>query len=106
MDRDAAPLTDAAPSAAAIASAPVVETTQLFAGPAWVQVAALADQGRASWLAAYLRPIGLATVEQAGGLWRVRIGPFTDEAAARTALAKVQAAGYQEAHLVRVAAAG
>jgi rare lipoprotein A len=106
IDRDAAPLTDAAPSAAAVAAAPVVETTQAFTGPAWVQVAALADQGRASWLAAYLRPIGVATIEQAGGLWRVRIGPFSDEAAARTALAKVQAAGYQEAHLVRVAAAG
>ena len=69
-------------------------------------IAALADQGRASWLASFLRPIGLATVEQAGGLWRVRLGPFADENAARAALAKVQAAGYQEAHLVRVAAAG
>ena len=84
----------------------MVETTQVFAGPAWVQVAALADQGKAAWLASFLRPIGLATVEQAGGLWRVRLGPFVDENAARTALAKVQAAGYQEAHLVRIAAAG
>jgi rare lipoprotein A len=108
IDRDAAPMTNAtlAPTAAQVAAAPVVETTQVFAGPAWVQVAALADQGRASWLASYLRPIGLATVEQVGGLWRVRLGPFGNEAAARTALAKVQAAGYQEAHLVRVAAAG
>jgi len=106
IDRDAAPLVATAPSAAEIAAAPVVETTQVFAGPAWVQVAALADQGKAAWLASFLRPIGLATVEQAGGLWRVRLGPFVDENAARTALAKVQAAGYQEAHLVRIAAAG
>ena len=106
IDRDATPLPALAPSAVEFAAAPAVETTQAFAGPAWVQVAALADQGRAAWLAGYLRPIGLATVEQAGGLWRVRLGPFPDEDAARTALAKVQAAGYQEAHLVRVAAAG
>jgi rare lipoprotein A len=108
IDRDAAPLPDTAeaPTAAQFAAAPVVATTQPFVGPAWVQVAALADQGRAAWLAGYLRPIGIATVEAAGGLWRVRLGPFADESAARTALAKVQAAGYQEAHLVRVAAAG
>jgi cell division septation protein DedD len=81
-------------------------TAQPFIGPAWVQVAALADQGKAAWLAGYLRPIGLARVEAVGGLWRVRLGPFPDEASARTALAKVQAAGYQEAHLVRVAVAG
>lgn len=108
LDRDAAPLSDSAagPTAAQVAAAPVVETAQPFSGPAWVQVAALADQGRAAWLAGFLRPIGVASVEQAGGLWRVRLGPYSDEAAARTALAKVQAAGYQEAHLVRVAAAG
>jgi rare lipoprotein A len=108
IDRDGAPLGAAAPapSAAAVAVAPVVETAQPFAGPAWVQVAALTDQGRAAWLVNYLRPIGIATIEPAGGLWRVRLGPFVDENAARTALAKVQAAGYQEAHLVRVAAAG
>jgi rare lipoprotein A len=108
LDRDGAPLAAAipAPSAAAIAPAPAVETTQVFAGTAWIQVAALADQGRATSLANLLRPIGIATVELSGGLWRVRLGPYDSELSARTALAKVQAAGYQEAHLVRTAAAG
>jgi rare lipoprotein A len=109
LDRDGAPLAPVAapaPTAVQVATAPVVVTAQPFIGPAWVQVAALADQGKAAWLAGYLRPIGFARVDAVGGLWRVRLGPFPDEASARTALAKVQAAGYQEAHLVRVAVAG
>lgn len=70
-------------------------------GPLWVQVAAVSDTGRASWLAGYLKDVGPAVVEATGtGLFRVRIGPFADGAAAASALAQVRAAGYEEARVV------
>jgi rare lipoprotein A len=69
-------------------------------GPLWVQVAAVSDAGRASWLAGYLRDVGPTAVEATGtGLFRVRIGPFSDSAAAASALAQVRAAGYDDARV-------
>ncbi len=70
-------------------------------GPAYVQVAAVSDRGRAFWLAGYLESFGKAGVESApGGLYRVRLGPYESRDDAASALAQVQAAGYQDARIV------
>ncbi|MGL4542941.1 MAG: SPOR domain-containing protein, partial [Polymorphobacter sp.] len=71
----------------------------------FVQVAAVSDQGRAQWLQGYLAPYGTVTIAAApSGLWRVRIGPVSDADSAASTLARVQAAGYSDAAIVRVAA--
>ena len=73
------------------------------AGPVHVQVAAVSDRGRAFWLAGYLESFGKTSVEAApGGLFRVRLGPYENGEEARATLAKVQAAGYQDAKIVAV----
>lgn len=70
------------------------------AGTMFVQVAALADTGRAAWLAQFLADYGPVVTERLpAGLTRIRLGPFTDEQAAST-LARVQGAGYGDARLV------
>ncbi len=86
------------PAAAPATATPVA--AQLF-----VQVAAVSDQGRAEWLRGFLAPYGAVSVGAApSGLWRVRIGPLADADSAASTLARVQAAGYSDAHVVRVAA--
>lgn len=62
----------------------------------FVQVAAFADRLRAENVAASLA----ARVDAASDLWRVRLGPYTDEASALEALAQARAQGYQDARLV------
>ena len=85
----------------AIAAAAPPATPQLF-----IQVAAVSDQGRAEWLRGYLAPYGTVTIAAApSGLWRVRIGPVSDANSAASTLARVQAAGYSDAQIVRVGAA-
>lgn len=70
------------------------------AGSVFVQVAALADAGRAAWLAQFLADYGPVVTERLpAGLTRVRLGPFSSEQAV-TALARVRGAGYAEARLV------
>ena len=70
-------------------------------GSVYVQVAALADQGRAAWLSGFLAPIGPVVTERTpSGLTRVRLGPYADAASATPILARVQAAGYGDARLV------
>lgn len=71
--------------------APVAQRDPLF-----VQVATFSDPMRA---AAAARAVG-GTVSLSGALLRVRIGPL-GEADAQPALARVRAAGYQDARLVR-----
>jgi rare lipoprotein A len=66
----------------------------------YVQVAALSDQARAQSLADGLNAIGRTRVDLTGAIWRVRIGPYGDEASALAALARAKAGGYQEARLV------
>jgi rare lipoprotein A len=74
---------------------PVATVPPVTAG--WfVQVATFADPARAAALA---RSLG-GTVRPAGTLSRVRIGPLAD-GDAQPALARVRAAGYQDARLVR-----
>jgi rare lipoprotein A len=88
------------PPAAAPAPATAPPAPQLF-----VQVAAVSDQGRAEWLRGFLAHYGAVSVGAApSGLWRVRIGPLADTDSAASTLARVQAAGYSDAHVVRVAA--
>lgn len=71
--------------------------------PGWfVQAAAFADRTRAE---AAAQTVG-GRIEQAGALWRVRVGPFADQPAAQDALARVSAQGYQDAALVHVPATG
>ena len=70
-------------------------------GTVYVQVAALADQGRAAWLGGFLAPIGPVVTERLpSGLTRVRLGPYIDAATATPVLARVQGAGYTTARLV------
>ena len=75
--------------------------------PSFIQVAAVSDPGRASWLAAFLKSFGTPVVQQtASGLIRVRIGPYASLEAAQAALAKVRDAGYQDARIVTGDSAG
>ena len=70
-------------------------------GAVYVQVAALADAGRAAWLAGFLAPIGAVVTERSpNGLTRVRLGPYIDAATATPILARVRDAGYSAAQLV------
>ena len=66
-----------------------------------IQVAAVADQGRATWLAGYLSQFGPARVETTpGGLHRVRLGPYLSRVQADDALSRVRGAGYADAWIV------
>ena len=65
----------------------------------YIQIAALGDRLRAEGLASLLS----ARLDYAGGLWRIRLGPYSDEPSASEALARVQAQGYQDARLIRAA---
>jgi rare lipoprotein A len=102
---------DAVPAPVAVVAVPpaaVAATTAAAPPPTqqlFIQVAAVSDQGRAEWLRGYLAPYGTVTIGAApSGLWRVRIGPVSDENSAASTLARVQAAGYSDAAIVRVAA--
>jgi rare lipoprotein A len=67
-------------------------------GGFFVQAAVFSTRARADAAAATLG----GTVTPAGKLWRVRVGPHGSTAAAQAALAKVKAAGYADARVVRV----
>jgi rare lipoprotein A len=97
---DAAIATVAVPTGtnAATAESPAVATP---AGARFIQIAAVSDQGRASWLSGYAKQWGPTLTERtAAGLWRVRIGPYLDDESARSTLAQVRAAGYSDAQMV------
>ena len=66
-------------------------------GGYYIQIAAFSDLSRAQSLAKQLG----ARVEQAGSVWRVRKGPYGDEAAARAALGPIVAKGYRSARITR-----
>lgn len=78
-----------------------VAAPQVPPGDIFVQVAALSDRGRAASLAAEISRFGVSNISSTGtGFYRVRVGPFADEASAASVLAQLQAAGYAEARLV------
>ena len=92
---------------AVVPAVPAVPVASVPVETLFVQVAALNDQGRAAWLAGYLRPMAPTLTERtAAGLWRVRLGPFATPESARAILAQVQAAGYREARVVSAAPPG
>ncbi|MBB4630551.1 septal ring lytic transglycosylase RlpA family protein [Sphingosinicella soli] len=90
------------PAVAAAAPVPApVAAPQVPVGDIFVQVAALSDRGRAAGLAAEISRFGVSNITSTGtGFYRVRVGPFADEASAASVLAQLQAAGYSEARLV------
>jgi len=65
----------------------------------FIQVAALGNRDKAEEIAEFVA----GRIEQAGALWRVRMGPYKSEADATSALAQVRSDGYQEARLVLIA---
>ncbi len=91
-----APQPAAAPVRAAAAAPPPPPARALF-----VQVAALSDPGRAQFLVADLADIAPGAASPSpSGLWRVRLGPFPDEAAAAAAREAARARGFVDAALV------
>jgi rare lipoprotein A len=86
---------------AGLPSAPEPTGAQAAGGAIFIQVAAVSDQGRASWLAGYLQQFGRPTVERTPtGLHRVRLGPYGSVDSALATLAQVRLAGYEEAWVV------
>ncbi|TPE63600.1 septal ring lytic transglycosylase RlpA family protein [Sandaracinobacter neustonicus] len=92
-----------APAPAAVPAplaAPPVVVAAAPAGGRYIQVAALSDEARARALASVLGDFGPAFAAPSGtGMWRVRIGPLADVAAADL-LEDVRAAGYPQARVV------
>lgn len=81
------------PKAAVIAQAPGADI--------FVQVAALSDRTRAAQLAADVSRFGTSNVSTGdNGFYRVRVGPYADEASAASALAELRSAGYSDARIV------
>jgi rare lipoprotein A len=76
-------------------------TPPLFAassiGGFFVQIGAYGDRARADSLASALG----GSIDMAGNVYRVRIGPYFDENLALAALAQAQGQGYQDARLIR-----
>lgn len=102
------PAAIAKPAIAAVMTPPVASVALPASAPLpvgdvrFIQVAALSDPGRISWLSGYLGAFGRVVTQAApSGLTRVRLGPYADEASANTVLAQLRAAGYAEARLVK-----
>ena len=70
---------------------------QMGGGRYFVQVAAFSAQDRAVALA---RNMG-GQIERAGGVYRVKMGPFDNEGSARSALGQAAAKGYRDARITR-----
>jgi rare lipoprotein A len=66
-------------------------------GGYFVQIGAYGDRSRADSLASQLG----GSIDAAGNVYRVRIGPYFDEEMALAALARAQGQGYQDARLIR-----
>lgn len=90
------------PAVAAVGIPPssVSTAAPVAASSRYIQVAAFGDGDRADALAARLRAVAAAHVDAGGDLYRVRLGPFDDDATAMSALAEVRRRGYQDAHIV------
>lgn len=74
-----------------------VETTAASQSGFAVQIGAFSDKARADAMA---RKAG-ASVVKAGSIWRVRYGPFGNEAEAEKALASAKGKGYAAARILR-----
>lgn len=91
-----------------VAPSPIPAVSAPFAAsPSFIQVAAVSDAGRASWLAEFLKAYGPPVIQPVtGGLIRVRVGPYPSPAEAQAVLAKLRNAGYQDARIVTGGSAG
>lgn len=88
------------PAAAPLQSAPLPASPGFSAsaiGGYFVQVGTYGDRSRADSLASALG----ASIDAAGNVYRVRLGPYFDEGMALAALARMQGQGYQDARLIR-----
>ena len=86
----------AAKPADIVAEAPAPATTAAVrSGMLVIQAGAFAMKGNAEQVAGKLG----ATVQGAGKLWRVRMGPYSSRVQAEAALAKAHAAGYSQARI-------
>jgi rare lipoprotein A len=88
------------PTPAVVASAATPASAPFSAsgiGGFFVQIGAYGDRLRADSLASQLG----ASIDTAGSVYRVRLGPYFDEGIALAALARVQGQGYQGARLIR-----
>jgi len=95
--RPGASAPSAAPAAVQAQRPATAPATSAPAGGLFVQAAAFSTRERADGAA---RKLG-GSVTPAGRLFRVRVGPFASTAQADAALAKVRAAGYADARIVR-----
>jgi rare lipoprotein A len=81
--------------------APVVKTkmaeASTIASDYFIQIGAFSSQARAG---AFAKKAG-ASVISAGNIWRVRVGPYENEEAARAALGPLAAKGYRDARVTR-----
>lgn len=68
-----------------------------LSGSPYVQIASFGVEARAIALA---RKVG-GSMQRAGSVWRVRMGPYRDEASARAALSDIVSKGYQDARISR-----
>lgn len=82
----------AAPQPVELAARP-----QLLLDGWFIQLGAFGDAARAQSLAAAVD----GSADGAGGIYRVRVGPYFDEESAAAALARLQSQGYQDAKLIR-----
>lgn len=99
--RAAPPLEPPRPAAAPVRAAAAAPPRPAPARALFVQVAALSDPGRAQFLVADLADIAPGAASPSpSGLWRVRLGPFPDEAAAAAAREAARARGFVDAALV------
>ena len=93
--------TVAVPSGGDAKLTPAIAAAPAAPGAAYIQVAALSDEGRAAWLAGYFKSFATSSVERTStGLFRVRLGPFPSRDAAQGVLVQVHSAGYGEARVV------
>ena len=79
-------------------------TPSYASGLSFVEIAALDDADRADALASSVGALGPAAAVPIGAGWHVRIGPYSGDAATRSALARAVQAGYQDARVVRESA--
>lgn len=94
--RTAAPAARGAPFEAPVKAATPIRPASRDTGGFIVQIGSFSDRTRADALAAKLG----AHVVGAGGIWRVRYGPYPSEQAAQSGLTQAQAAGFDGARIM------
>ncbi len=73
------------------------QAPQMASGSRYVQIASFGDAGRARALASKTG----GSVQRVGNVYRVRTGPYTDDASARAALSQAVSKGYRDARIAK-----